>query len=151
MYEIRRANKRDIFHIIAVLHAAHKQNKRRGFYFPASTISSQRLQYLMKQHRYFVLQANKVIIGVVAIKKRKKFWEIGSLAVIPRYQKSGWGGKLLRFAETRLKQQGIYSAFLTTQTLHPVLPRYYYSKGYRRVKQFTVKHTKWTIFRKSLH
>lgn|GEM_PF-3164908 len=145
-FKVKKAKNHECKEIQKVLHKAHKENVKQGFIFPVSKITRKDLLSKMKRDRYYVLKYNGKIIGVVAVKRRKKYWEIGSLAVKPEYKRKGLGSKLLWFAERKVSFFGASNVLLTTMRKHPTLPFYYMKQGYRPVR----KQKKWMIFQKKL-
>ncbi len=148
---IVRAKIRDLISIQKVLHMAHKQNRRRGLFFPASVISRHTLYKRIQRDRYYVLQYHGMIIGTVALKLRKDRAEIGSLTVIPKYRRKGFGGKLLRFAEQKAASKGWNRVSLLTLKKHPTLPLYYRRHGYCRTNAFHSRKSKWILMQKKLN
>lgn len=147
---IRKADIKDSLSIQNVLHSAHKQNYKRGFLFPAFTVSRGKLRLKMKRDRYYVSMLNGVMIGTVAIKRRSKNWEIGSLAVVPKYQKLGIGHRLLQYGEKKIRELGGKKVSLFTPKDHPSLPLYYKKKGYRAIKVTYFRNMKWIQLQKKL-
>lgn len=147
---IERAKLKDIPNIQKVLHKAHKENRSKGFFFPASIISRHKLYRRVQRDRYYVLKYYGVIIGTVALKIRKGIGEIGSLAVIPKYRSKGFGTKLLKFAEQKASSIGLNRVKLLTLKKHPSLPLYYNRHGYCRTKTFNSKKTKWLLMQKKI-
>ncbi|MBP1930904.1 GNAT family N-acetyltransferase [Ammoniphilus resinae] len=146
VFKVKRAKNQECRKIQEVLQKAHKENIKLGFVFPISKSTIKNLRSKMKRDRYYVLKYKEKIIGVVALKKRKKYWEIGSLAVKPKYRRKGLGSKLLRFAEKKAVSLGAKRVLLTTMRKHPTLPFYYMKHGYRPIR----KQKKWIHFQKKL-
>lgn len=140
----------DIINIKTVLHIAHKQNKRLGFVFPAYKITTNMLGVKMRRNQFYVLVINEKIAGTIAIKKTPTSSEIGSLAVVPKFQENGFGKMLLRFAEKKLISLGAHKVTLTTPRNHPFLPKYYRKKGYVPMKNIYNKHSKWLRLEKKV-
>jgi N-acetylglutamate synthase-like GNAT family acetyltransferase len=147
---IRKSNPKDVPSIRRVLHDAHLQNSRKGFRFPASAFMGDRIKYLIRRQDYYVLTFDRKVIGTVAVKNRKVYLEIGSLAIRPKYQKRGLGRRLLYYAENVIRKRRHKKAYLFTPKHHSVLPRYYYAKGYRLVKTVRMNRVHWVMLRKVL-
>ena len=147
---IRQASIKDTARVQHVLYQAHKQNVRCGFTFPAYNIKRNQLCYLIRRDRYYLLVVNGITVGTVAVKRRNIFMEIGSLALLPAYRKRGYGSKLLRYAEFKIKIMKWSSAVLFTPNDHPFLPSYYRKNGYRSRRIISFKNKKWIQFNKKL-
>ncbi|MEW9669782.1 GNAT family N-acetyltransferase [Ammoniphilus sp. 3BR4] len=147
---IRKSVADDVKAIKRVLSLAHQDNTRKGYVFPAARIKLSKLREKMKKEIYYVLVFEKKIVGTVAIRRRNTYWEIGSLAVIPSYQKRGWGNKLLRYAEKKVKKQGGKRTGLFTIKRHPSLPSYYKKRGYQPVGKKSFQSRKWMLLLKNL-
>ncbi len=147
---IRAAKAEDARIVQYLVRQAHKQNVNQGFYFPVYKITRKQFRHLIMLHRYYILMAKGMAVGTIAIKKRKRYREIGSLAVLPAYQKKGFGLKLLRFAETQLRKMGQTKAVLFTPRYHPALPSYYRKHGYRQRNFVNSKRKTWILFEKRL-
>lgn len=147
---IRRAYLKDAVQVRSVLHQAHKQNTRLGCRFPAARISLSHLQNNMRKDVYFVLVDGQRILGVMAVRNRRKQWQIGALCLLPSCRKRGYGRKLLRFAEQRIRALGGRRAVLLTPQKHPYLPGYYRKRGYRGLRRVHFHHISWLVMAKNL-
>lgn len=147
---IRKAVAEDDRVIKRVLFLAHCENTRLGYLFPIASIRRSRLREKINRDLYYVLELEGRIVGTVAIRKREREWEIGSLAIIPAYRKQGWGKRLLRYAEKKIKKLGGRRAILFTIKNHPTLPSYYKKRGYHPLKKKAFIKGKWIIFTKNL-
>lgn len=147
---IRKARPADCQDIQRILSQAHKKNAELGFVFPVSRFSRRQLLSKMKRDRYYVLIYNGEAAGTVAVKRRKNYWEIGSLAVLPKYQGNGLGPQLLQFAEKKIRRLGGKKAVGFTPKNHPVLPPYYRKLGYRPGKTVVFNNIRWVRLTKRL-
>jgi ribosomal protein S18 acetylase RimI-like enzyme len=133
-----------------ILRQAHKQNKKLGFDFPAYSFTKKQLTFFIKRDQYYALSIDGDFVGTVALKRRRTYKEIGSLAVLPKHQKHGWGTALLRFAESKLIKMGRRRAVLYTPKKHSALIKYYKKQGYR-INRNGIKNKKnWTRLEKQL-
>lgn len=147
---IRRANANDAVRVRFVLHQAHKQNTQIGFRFPAAGISLSRVRHNLRKDAYFVLVSKQQILGVIAVRRRQRQWQIGSLGLLQGCRKQGYGSKLLRFGEQRIRASGGGWAFLLTPRKHPYLPNYYRRRGYQGLRVVHFHHISWLLMGKKL-
>lgn len=145
-----RVHKKHVSLIHHVLRQAHKQNQKLGFHFPVYSFTRNHLCTLIQRDRYYALYVDGIVIGTIAIKQRNSYMEIGSLAVLPSYQKSGWGTALLRFAESKMMKMGKKSAVLFTPANHSSLLSYYEKQGYRIKRIVIMRGKRWVRFEKKL-
>jgi N-acetylglutamate synthase-like GNAT family acetyltransferase len=147
---IRRARSEDAASIQHILHQAHRQNIKDGFIFPAFNLKKRQLRFRIKRDTYYLLMNDGIAIGTIAIKKRKHYMEIGSLAILSTYWKRGLGLRLLRYAERKVRRMGWSRVVLFTPNGHPTLPLYYQKQGYRIQRLANDKNRLWIKFEKWL-
>lgn len=145
----RRANSVDARPLRQLFRKAHRQNAILGYVFPAYRMSTKKIRRLIRRDDYYLLKNTRRIIGSVALKKRIRYIEIGSLAVRPGYRMQGYGSKLLRYAEYKLIQHGT-QAVLFTPKGHHYLMEYYHKRGYRKTNIRTWNGVKWIQLKKKL-
>ena len=90
---------------------------------------------LIKDDLVRVLEINGKIIGVVVLIIKQNSLEIRSLAVLPHFQKMGFGKKLLEYSEKYASQHGIRKISLYTNSALPELIQYYKKQGYIEEKR----------------
>jgi len=146
----RRANSVDAKPLRQLFRKAHRQNAILGYVFPAYRMSTEKIRRLIRRDDYYLLKNTRRIIATVALKKRIRYIEIGSLAVRPGYRKQGYGSKLLRFAEYKLIKRGRTQAVLFTPKGHPYLMEYYRKRGYRKTNIRTWNGVQWIQLQKKL-
>lgn len=62
----------------------------------------------------FVIREDAIIIGVVVLENREGYLYLGSLAVSPKHQGKGIGGRLLKYAEEEALRRGFSEIRLFT-------------------------------------
>lgn len=147
---IRRAKSKDTLTIIRIFQQAHRENIQNGFFFPAYSVTKKQLYDRIKRDKYYVLVANKRYVGTIAVKKRKDYMEIGSLAILPAFRKKGFGLRLLRFAERKVRSMGWKRVVLFAPKGHPTLLSYYQKHGYDATKVKNIKNMAWIRYEKWL-
>lgn len=147
---IKKAKLKDGEIIHTILQQSHKENLAIGFPFSITKITKSELIRKIQRERYYLIFHSEQPVGCVAIRKKKKYWEIGSLSVLPDYQRLGLGGRLLEHAEKSIQKQGSPYATLFTPKYHPTLPSYYRSHGYKIILSVRKNNIIWAKFRKRL-
>lgn len=142
---IRRARISEAEQVRRVLRQAHLHNIRQGFTFPIARTTLKQMKRKLRYDLYYVLVDNHTIAGTLALRKRRGQWQIGSLGVLPNFRKRGYGTKLLRFGEGRIRSLGGKRIFLLTPQKHPLLPRYYRMLGYTPMRVVSYQHIRWLV------
>lgn len=146
----RRARSIDARPLRQLFRKAHRQNAILGYIFPTYRMSTNKVRRMIRRDDYYLLKNMRGIIGSVALKKRIRYIEIGSLAVRPGFRKQGFGSKLLQFAEYKLIKRGRTQAVLFTPKGHPYLMEYYHKRGYRKTNIRTWNGVQWIQLKKKL-
>lgn len=146
---IRRARLQEARQLRSVIRQAHTQNLQKGFRFPVTRISVNQLRQKMRQDSYYVLTRNRRIIGTIALRRRRRYWHIGSLCLIPAYTRHGYGTHLLRFGEAKIHSCGGKRICLLTLRRHPKLPGFYRKRGYRPQRVVGRRRVKWLVMVKA--
>lgn len=149
-FKVKRATVKQAGLIRTILREAHLQNTRNGFRFPAYKNSIKRIKNLIRRDRYYLLWVDGNAAGTVAAKKRRNYFEIGSLGVLPSHRGKGFGRELLRYAERKSQKRGATHVVLFTPHHHPTLPAYYRKQGYYQKGTKRLKGELWIRFEKAL-
>lgn len=128
---IEKAKAAEAREMLKLMKYSHRKNASKGFRFPAMGWTEGQLRAKMKRDAYYVMRMKRVIVGTVAIKRKRLYWEVGALAILPGYQHRGLGKRLLAYAENRLCHRKADKAVLFTPKHHPVLPGFYSKRGYK--------------------
>ena len=91
---------------------------------------------------FYVIEHDHNIIGTAAIYEYNQMIEIACFVIHPNYQRLGYGEKLLKFCEKKIKDMNIKSIFvLTTQSEH-----WFVEKGFNLSNKKLMPHRQKNIY-----
>ncbi|QXB85520.1 GNAT family N-acetyltransferase [Acinetobacter lwoffii] len=134
---IRLANKADIQQLTILMNTAYRTLG--GWTTEAGMIQGDRIQEQqlyellnLENFQLFVLEIENKLLGCIGVSLGQQIAEIGSFAVAPAEQNSGYGKQLLDFAESHIfeifKKKVIQMSVLNVRT---ELLAYYQRRGYQ--------------------
>jgi GNAT superfamily N-acetyltransferase len=85
---------------------------------------------LLREGRVWVLELDRVIVGLMVLMEEPGAFEIRSVAVRPAHQRQGLGGRLMLHAEVLARETGRSMLRLYTNAKIPELVTYYSKLGY---------------------
>lgn len=138
---LRRASERDLSAIAALMNVAFRgEGQQRGWstesgYITGDRTSESLLREEMDHAEVFVVDDEEEgkLAGCVTLKPISPVkWYLGSLAVDPALQNSGFGRKLLEAAEDYAASAGAALIEITVVNLRDTLISWYERRGYRR-------------------
>ena len=92
----------------------------------ARLYSKKIVEPLPKYSKYYVVEENKKIVGCAALEiYSPKIAEIRSVAVLPKYNKKGYGKELIERCLQEVKKKKIYEVFVVTS-----IPDYFKKIGF---------------------
>ena len=118
--EIRLAEKNSLIEVIYVIRECSRQLLEKGVrYWNNSLTDYNDISDDISNRFVYLLVINRVTVGTVTIKPDKKNPKasiISRLAIFPHFQKRGFAGEILKFAETLARKNGSTSLIGTTPT-----------------------------------
>ena len=133
---IRLATQQDIPKLVALMNAAYRSNvgwTHEYHIVSGERINAQQLGSLLSQTNVelFVLKVNQDVIGCIGLTTINGEVEIGSFAIDPQLQNSGYGKILLEFAEHYVIQNSIIRQLvMSVLNVRHELITYYERRGY---------------------
>ena len=131
--DIRKARISDINHIVSLIEPLSKQG-----------VLIQRMAKHIHNdiNSFYVIEHDQNIIGTAAIYEYNQMIEIACFVIHPNYQRLGYGEKLLKFCEKKIKDMNIKSIFvLTTQSEH-----WFVEKGFNLSNKKLMPHGRKNIY-----
>lgn len=135
---IRLADMQDVNALVKLINSAYRSNMgwthEHGI-VQGERISAEQLKVMLSQPNVdvFVLEMDDVIFGCIGLTIVNQQIEIGSFAIDPFKQNSGYGKELLDFAELQAAQkQGIEYLTMSVLNVRHELIAYYERRGYSR-------------------
>ncbi|MEG2300051.1 MAG: GNAT family N-acetyltransferase, partial [Acinetobacter sp.] len=133
---IRLVEFNDIENIVDVINSAYRTNQGWTHEFnivAGDRISRKQLKIELQKENFklFVLEVDGQILGCIGLAEDADSIEIGSFAILPMHQNSGYGRQLLSFAESFAKQkQHIVRLNMSVLNVRKELLAYYERHGY---------------------
>ena len=133
---IRLVELNDIENVVDVINIAYRTNQGWTHEFnvvAGDRISSKQLKTELQKENFklFVLEVDGQILGCIGLTEDADSIEIGSFAILPMHQNSGYGRQVLNFAEVFAKQkQHIARLNMSVLNVRKELLAYYARHGY---------------------
>jgi ribosomal protein S18 acetylase RimI-like enzyme len=83
----------------------------------------------------WVIEVETKVVGLMVLIEIFDYFEIQSVAVLPAYQRMGFGRRLISYAEDLSLQKGCRTLRLYTNAALPELVKYYEALGYSEEKR----------------
>jgi GNAT superfamily N-acetyltransferase len=90
---------------------------------------------LLRNGCVWVLECDGTVVALMVLIEREESIEIRSVAVLPEYQRQGFGGQLMAHAEQVACDSGWTTLRLYTNARLPELVTYYARLGYRETER----------------
>jgi GNAT superfamily N-acetyltransferase len=113
-----------------------------------SLVTLRQLQEMQRKGlKLFGLFEGEAQIGFVALEKKKdKVYSLEKLAVLPEHRHKKYGGELIAFAESYVKNAGGKKLAIGIINEHSVLKKWYESRGFQQTAVTKFEHLPFVCF-----
>lgn len=135
MFDLRKAELRDIHQLNTLIHCAYRTN---ASYFteahliisPRATLDSLSDIIHQKDALFYVYEVDGSVVGCIQIEEHKGICLLGQLAVHPSFQSKGIGRKLMEFALKVISEKGFMEAHMWVLEVRKDIIQWYEKLGF---------------------